>query len=163
MIGHYSLVTTDPVLLWRLVDEGEIDRVFALATVEDMAQAWLSEQRREHPPEEDVADDDPYWWALELWWRPEWLRDVDRVRAGLLALVDAAETDDELGLIGAAPLESFVSDNADDLNWLEQQCSISPKLRRALAGVWCSDFVSAETLALLDRAAGVPLARLARH
>ena len=76
--------------------------LFALATVEDMAQAWLSEQRRERPPDEDVADDDPYWWALELWWLPEWLRDVDRVRAGLLALVDAAETSHELGLIGAA-------------------------------------------------------------
>src|SRR4051794_7543926 len=128
-----------------------------------MAQAWLAEHRRERPPDEDVADDDPYWWALELWWRPEWLRDLDRLRAGLLALVAAADTDFELGLIGAAPLESFVSDNADDLTWLEEQCSINPKLRRALASVWCSDFVSAETLTRLDRAAGVPLERLPRH
>ena len=50
--GHYALVAADPVLLRQLVDEGDIDRVFALATVEDMAQAWLAEQRRERRADE---------------------------------------------------------------------------------------------------------------
>jgi hypothetical protein len=160
VIGHYAPVTAvDPALLWRLVDENEIDHVFELVSVEDMAAAWLAEQRLNRPPGEDIEDDNPYWWALELWWTDDWSRNRERVRAGLLALVDAAATDFELRCIGAGPLESFVSDDGDDLVWLEQQCAVNPKMRVALADVWCDAFVSAQTLARLDQAAGVRLAR----
>ena len=153
-------MAADPDSLLRLVDQGEIDRLLSLVTMEEMAQAWVGYSRREHPGGEE-AGDDPQWWAVDLWWNAEWLSDGDRARSGLLALVDAADTDDELGAVGAGPLENFVSDDPEDLLWLEQHCSGSAKLRTALSGVWCSNFVSAETLLRLDRAAGVPLARLA--
>ena len=157
MIGN---VPHDPRMLWDLVDAGDVDALFSVITLEEMARSWINVQHRGDSTAE-VRDDDPDWWALELWWSAEWWtdRNTDRVRAGLLALVEAAETDHDLGMIGAAPLESFVSDHADNLDWLESECAKSPKLRRALAGVWCSDIVSQATLDRLDAAAGVPLAR----
>lgn len=150
----------DPDSLLHLVDEGEIDQLFSIVTTEEMAQAWVEYSRREHPPWEQ-ADDDPQWWAIELWWSSEFKSDSARHRLGLLALVDAADTELDLGLVGAGPLENFVSDDPDDLLWLEHHCLVNAKLRTALSGVWCSNFVSTETLLRLDRAAGVPLARLA--
>ena len=153
-------MAADPHVLLHLVDRGQIDHLLSIVTIDEVAQAWVDHGRREHPLGE-AAGDDPQWWAIELWWKAEWLSNGDRVRSGLLALVDAAVTDHELGRVGAGPLENFVSDDSDDLRWLEQQCSKNAKLRTALSGVWCSNFVSSDTLMRLDRAAGVPLARLA--
>lgn len=151
-------MSIDPRVLDELVGEGDLDALFSIVTLQDMARSWINVHHREVS---DVLDGDPDWWAMELWWSAAWWTDVnnERVRAGLLALVDAAETDDDLGMIGAAPLESFVSDRADNLTWLESECATSPKLRRALAGVWCSDIVSEATLLRLDAGAGVLLAR----
>jgi hypothetical protein len=158
--GMIGIVPPDPRMLWDLVDAGDLDSLFSIATLADMARSWINVQHREDSSD-DIRDDDPDWWVLELWWSSAWWTDdnTERIRAGMLALVEAAETDDDLGLIGAGPLEGFVSDNAADLEWLESECAKSPKLRRALADVWCSDNVSEATLDRLDAAAGVSLAR----
>lgn len=160
MYARICAVPPDPRLLRELVEVGELDELFSLITLGDMARAWINVQHRDDSDDE-INDDDPDWWAMELWWSATWWTDAnnERVRAGLLALVDAAETEHDLGMIGAAPLESFVSDRADDLDWLETECATRPKLRRALAGVWCSDIVSVATLDRLDAAAGVRLDR----
>lgn len=146
-------------MLSELADEDDIDGLLSVVSPTDIAQAWVRYGHREHDPDEEF-DADPDSWALTVWWSERWWNDPELPRVGLLALVDAAETDYDLGMIGAGPLENFVSDNEDDLQWLEQECHNNPGLRRALAGVWCSNHVSKSTLERLDAAAGAPLARL---
>ena len=60
---------------------------------------------------------------------------------------------------GPGRLESFVSDDEDDLTWLEAQSATRPAMRQALSNVWCALDVSTATLIRLDEAAGAPLTR----
>ncbi|HWJ61080.1 MAG TPA: hypothetical protein VNS19_03845 [Acidimicrobiales bacterium] len=77
----------------------------------------------------------------------------------LLALVRLSP-DGALGAVAAGPLESFLSEDDDDLRWLESQCAENPRLRATLAQAWCVDFLSEETLVRLDHAAAKPLGRV---
>ena len=56
-------------------------------------------------------------------------------------------------------LQHLVVDDEDDLQWLERECAVNPKLRTALASVWCYSFVSPQNMDRLDAAAGVALNR----
>ncbi len=51
--------------------------------------------------------------------------DEERLRDGVLALVAAAETDQDFGNIGAAVLEYVVTTDEDRLRWLEAQALVS--------------------------------------
>jgi hypothetical protein len=143
-------------VLEELVDDEDFDRLLSLVTLDEVAMAWCSRSARVHASSED--DDDPDWWAVALFFSTELFRRRDLYRSLLLKLVEHA-TDPVLGHVGAGPLENFVSDDEDDLVWLEQKCAMNSRLRTALSGVWCGNEVSAHTLIRLDRAAGVELRR----
>jgi hypothetical protein len=113
--------------LETLVSEERVDELLQVVTPQEIAETWV----RYHHGEAD-AD----WWAVELWLSLEWWADEARVRDGLLRLVDAAESDEDLAIIGAGPLETFVSEDESRVQWIEQQAPGSPALRRALAHVW---------------------------
>ncbi len=76
-----------------------------------------------------------------------------------MKLLEHAPDDNVVGCVGAGPLETFVSDDADDLFWIESQARSNPRLRSALAGMWVAHYVTEATLVRLDRAAGTALPR----
>jgi hypothetical protein len=154
-LGHDALVDRESAVLQALVDEENLDRLFSLVSLDDVAIAWC----RSHSAPRSIDGDDPDWWAVDLFFTRAISERSMLYRSLLLKLIEHANEAD-LGNIGAGPLEDFVSDDTDDLAWLESQCASNPKLRTALAGVWCSNHVSEETLERLDVAAGVKLARL---
>jgi hypothetical protein len=142
--------------LQALVDAEDLEGLLELVTVQEIAETWC--RHTAVPSAEKHVEDNPDWWAVELmmtgavFQRPELHREL------LLALVACAD-DDVLGVVGAGPLEDFVSDDEDDLRWLERACADNVKLREALRGVWCDGDVSEATMARLDAAAGAPLDR----
>jgi hypothetical protein len=142
-------------LLQELIDVEDIDRLIEIVTLDEIATAWCRYSSLRH----SVDDDDPDWWAIELFMTSEIFKRTALYRALLLKLVEHAQSDGVIGAVGAGPLENFVSDDQDDLMWLESECQFNEKLRRALGGVWCAGEVSAETLERLDAAAGTQLAR----
>lgn len=150
-------MAAQPKVLQQLVDDEDLDGLFALVTLDEVAIAWCSYTDRDHGPAQ-AADDDPEWWAIELFYTTEIFRRSATYRALLLKLVEHG-SDWALGCVGAGPLENFVSDNEGDLQWLERECAVNPKLRTALSGVACSTFVSPQNMDRLDAAAQVPLAR----
>ena len=109
----------------------------------------------------DQHEDDPNFWAIDLWFpvNDEWWQDEERVRAGLLALVDAAPDDDDLLYVGAGPLEDFIEHDDSRVRWIEAQASMSARFRRALSNVWIWGSVPDEVAERVERAAGVPLAK----
>ena len=143
-------------ILQGLVDREDLDALFALVSVDEVAQTWCRYQHN-RPLKPDL-DEDENWWAVDLFFTRGIFRRVDTYRSILLSLVRHA-SDETLGNVGAGPLENFVSDDEDDLEWLERECRTNDRLRRALATVWCDDCVTPATLARLDAAAGVKLAR----
>ncbi len=152
--GHTDGVA-DPQTLQTLVDEGRVDELLGLVPVGTVTETWL----RYHGVEEraDDSDDDPDWWAVELWMSPAWWSDEQRVREGLLRLIEAAD-DDALSVVAAGPLEVFLCDDPSRLQWIERQARRSEKFRRALAQVRVSELPSG-AFARLERAAGIRLAR----
>jgi hypothetical protein len=144
-------------VLEQLVDDEDLDAVLAMVTLDEIAVAWCAHRGRPHDRLSDT--DDPDQWASDLFFTDEVFRRADLYRSLLLKLVEHAPSDDLLGAVGAGPLENFVSDDEDDLRWLESHCRTNRGLRIALSGVWCWSDVSNETMHRLDVAAGVPLAR----
>lgn len=65
--------------LQAIVDEGAIDELLGIVSVDVVTETWLrySRDRKSHP---DDPDDDPDWWAVELWLSAEWWADEQRVR-----------------------------------------------------------------------------------
>jgi hypothetical protein len=140
--------------LQRLVDAEDVDGVLRVADLDELADAWCRHTAREHP-----TADDPDWWAVEFFMMRPLFDAVEVHRAALLKLLEHAPDDRVIGCIGAGPLENFVSDDPDDLAWLETQAASNPRLRAALAGMWVALDLTEETLARLDRAAGTELTR----
>lgn len=124
------------------------------ATIEEVAEAW---HRYTATPEPD--DDHPDWWAIEVLMDSAVYRHPDLIRALLLKLVELAPDEHNLGCVGAGPLENFLSDDEDDLRWIEAECAHNEGLRQALSGVWVDGAVTDETLRRLDAAAGTTLPR----
>lgn len=103
-------------------------------TLTEVAQAWMRYQHR-YQADGDPGIHDPDWWAVDAWMAVEWWADENRVRAGLLELVAAAETDADFGTLGAAIMELFVTDDERRLGWLEQQAAHSEPFHRSLRNV----------------------------
>jgi hypothetical protein len=81
------------------------------------------------------------------------------LRDGVLALVAAAETDQDFGNIGAGVLEYVVSNDEDRLRWLEAQAHASEPFRRSLANIYVWGIHRDEVAARVEAAAGVRLPR----
>ena len=143
--------------LHDLVDDDDIDALLLRVSLDDIAEAWCRYNAAEHDSDEE-AWEDPDWWAIELLFGGAFYRDADLIRSILIKLVEHANSD-QLGAIGAGPLENFVSDDEDDLRWIETQCASNEGFRVALSGVWCASSVSTATMERLDAAAGVRLSR----
>jgi len=143
-----------PSELQRLVDAEDLDGVLAVTTADEIARTW-----HRYGAARERTVDHPDWWAVELLLTREVFKRKALYRELLLKLVAEATDDAGLGAVGAGPLENLVSDNPDDLAWLEAECATNARLRQALANVWCAGEVSDSTLARLDTAAGVRLPR----
>lgn len=139
----------------ELIMQGRLDVVLQHVTVDEFATAWC---RYSAQPSDEHAEEDPDWWAISFTISAA-LEHHPIVRPLLLALIDAAPDERVVGNIGAGPLEDFISDDEDDLAWLEAESPSRPKLAQAVAGAWVAGSVSASTLVRLDRIAGVPLVR----
>lgn len=142
--------------LQNLVDLRLYDELLREVTLADIGEAWV----RYHHADSHPADtyEDPDWWAVELWQDTltdgdAWWAREDRVRGGILAIVDAAD-DDDVGIIGAAIMEAFISNDAGRLEWLEEQARVSDRFRRSLANVWIGGEVRSDVFLRVERAAG---------
>jgi len=85
-------------------------------------------------------------------------RNRELYRAALLKLLEHAP-ESLIALIGAGPLEDFISDDESDLQWLEANAATNERLRSALSMVWVWRRVTPATLSRLEAAARVPLDR----
>ncbi len=137
----------------RYVDADDLDGLLALVTADEIAHAW----HRYHVAP-GHRDGHPDWWAVELFMGREIFQRTALHRQLLLKLVEHG-SQAALGLVGAGPLENFVSDDEDDLRWIEAECKTNARLRTALTGVWSAGYVSEATIQRLDAAAGQPLPR----
>jgi hypothetical protein len=130
-------------------------------SLDDIAAAWLAYNRRV-PKLDDPWEHDPDWWAAELWMdtagRGAWWRDEERVRAGILAIIDASDERDA-GIIGAGLMEVFATDDESRVAWIEEHARTSERFRSSLANVWISGEVRDDVFARIEAAAGVPLPR----
>jgi hypothetical protein len=144
-----------------LCNRGELDELLAQVPLDAVAATWCRYTERSLAASADgIPDDDPDWWAINFFLCNAFRRDGDLQRRGLLALLQATVDEGVVGCIGAGPLEDLVSDNEDDLLWLEEQAQENEALRIALRHVWADTYVSDDTMARLDAAAGQPLARV---
>jgi hypothetical protein len=132
----------------------EVER--ALRGDVSVAEVAVAYMRYVHGPHDD---DDPNWWAVELWQADEWWSDEERLRTGIVALVDAAETDLGYGVIGAAIIEYFIYDDEDRLAWLEAQAAKSEPFRHALANVYVWGHQQDRVAARVENAARTRLPR----
>jgi hypothetical protein len=141
--------------LKALVSNQQLDEVLSRVSLIDIADAWWRHTLRDRPNEEDISSD-PDWWAVMLWVdRPIYQRE-DTVRAGLMALVERAPDEKHLDLLGAGPIEAFITRNDDRIRWIEKQAAVSPRFRKALANVWAWELPD-ELFLRLEKAAGVKL------
>jgi hypothetical protein len=91
----------------------------------------------------------------------EWWSDNRRVRAGNMALIEAAADDERvLRSIGAGPLERFVHGWDENLlRWVERSAAASSGFRRALLSVWVYGLLPDPVADCIERAAGGRLER----
>ena len=134
------------------LDDDYLDALFAKVTLDDIAEAWCR-----YTSKDDKGIDDPDWWAINFVMSSALANSRAMHRAMLLKLFEHADSELLIGCVGAGPLEDFISEDEDDLQWLEVQASTNERLRSALGGVWLT--VSESTFERLDRAAGRPLSR----
>jgi hypothetical protein len=90
--------------------------------------------------------------------RGAWWKDEARVRAGILAIVAAAD-DEDAGIIGAAIMEVLVTKDDDRIAWVEEQARVSDRFRSSLANAYVWGCVPDRLAERVERAAGVPLPR----
>jgi hypothetical protein len=142
----------------QLVDARQFDEVLRLASLTDVACAWMRyhhKVRRGDNPGIDDAD----WWAVEMWQEDRSWADERRLREGVLALVAAAETDADFGAVGAGVLEYVVTDNEDRLRWIEAQAAASEAFRRCMANMYVWGAHRRDVAARIEAAARVRLPR----
>lgn len=139
----------------RCVDAGDIDGLLTIVSLDDIALAW----HRYVGADEPKGHHHPDWWAMGLLMDSDLFQRTDLHRALLLKLIEHGP-DDALGYVAAGPLEDLLSDDEEDLVWLETQCTHNSRLREALAEACCATWVSDATMARLDAAARQPLLRL---
>jgi hypothetical protein len=134
------------------LDDDYVHRLLTMVTLDDIAEAWCR-----HTSQDRGGIEDPDWWAVAFVLSSDLARNSELHRATLLKLLEHADSELLVGCVGAGPLEDFISEDEDDLRWLEAQAAANVKLRTALGGVWIR--VSEPTFERLDRAAGRRLRR----
>ena len=150
------VVPHDPKVLLHLVHEADFDTLLTIVSIPEIAAAWLSDRESDgRNPDSEHPDE----WASWLWSSTEWYSDQDRLRSAIVELIAQADSELELARIAAGPLENFVCDEESTLRWIEEQASISPKLRSALTHAWLWQQLSPESFVRVERAAGSPLAK----
>ncbi len=149
-----ALVPVQSARLERLINEDRTAELLERESLESIAQTWVRYHNTESHSTARLRD----WWAIQIWLGSALLEDEDRRREGLLRLVDAAQSDNDFGIIGAGPLEDFIDDNESRLSWIEAQAQRSASFRRALAGVWIWT-IPEDAFLRVERAAGVQLPR----
>jgi hypothetical protein len=140
--------------LEQLVDQEDLDGLLDLVSPREIAEAWF----RYTAGKGWELRDHPDWWAVDLFFTTEIFRRSDLYRTLLLRLLEHPDPDMDWN-VAAGPLENFLSDDPDDLAWLELECATNPRLRRALTGTAAASYVTPDTLWRLDAAAGEPLPR----
>jgi hypothetical protein len=126
-------VMPDPGELQRLVDEDDLQGLLAVVPVEEIADAWWSYTLSDP----DVHNlDHPDWWAVELWFGQSVYASVDLGHELIHALAERAPGGADLGLLGAGPVESYISSGEASLQWVEAEARRSENYRKALANVW---------------------------
>jgi hypothetical protein len=88
-------MATDHARLEELILCGELEEVFSLVTLEEIAEAWCRYQLRHQV--HGAADDDPDWWAVQLVMDADSWSDEARIRSVLALIVERAQNDDVLG------------------------------------------------------------------
>lgn len=141
--------------LLGLVDAGDFDGLLRVVTLEELAAAW---HRFRREPQAETTSDHPDEWACQLWYMAKWYDDSNPVHAAIAVIIEQADSDEELGNIGAGILENCVSGQESSLRWIEEQARASVKFRRALREVWVYNALDPDAFARVERAAGVPLA-----
>ncbi|HWJ62806.1 MAG TPA: hypothetical protein VNS19_12630 [Acidimicrobiales bacterium] len=138
----------------ELVDVGDIDGLLDLVSLDDIARAWNRYTDAPRPKN----DDHPDWWAIDLFWDPGVTGNTALRRELIVKLLEHAAPE-TIGAVAAGPLEDFLSDDEDDLRWIEAEAARNPRMRQALTGVWIATDVTDATLTRLDAAAGEELPR----
>lgn len=149
---------SDSSELQRLVDERRFAAVLQHVSLAEIAQAWMRYQHKDqdgHDPDVDDSD----WWAVEMWMEDRQWADEQLLREGVLALVAAAETDSDFGVLGAGIMEYIVNDDEERLLWIEAQARVSEPFRRSLANIYVWGIASDTVAARVEAAAQVPLPR----
>ena len=137
----FDFVPTVPAL-WHAIDWAYHDHWHDIGEVVDylgepaLCRAWHDYQR---------TNDERSWWTIDLVMHLADWTDGARRRRLLVRLADDAD-ETTIVDVGCGPLKDFVSDDADDLDWLEAECARNSTLRRALRHVWCSTRVTLATL-----------------
>ena len=140
-----------------MVDEGRLDDVLALVSLQDIAEAWSCFHERQRSNGWAAAAD-PDWWAVDFWVTSSHSSNAESVvRQGLLALVDTVP-EELLAYVGAGPLMNCVGPDEDRIAWIESVAAKSSRFRAALTAVavWHEEGWVVERL---ERAAGAPLYR----
>jgi hypothetical protein len=146
---------------------GDLDRVLALTSSEEIADAWWrymvrcdgARRRGEKVPD---LDSDPDSWASELWHEGVIQEDEATFRMLLHTLAERAPREADLSYLGAGPIEDFLTDDEERLRWVEEEAFRSPNFRAALASVWIEE-LGAATFLRIQRAAGVDLVWHVNH
>ena len=161
------MVVDSRVIAEVLLDDGRVDEAIRLVGPQQIAESWCryTALMDSDQPGEVRGRESPDFRAIYLWGCPEFWADEERVRQGLLLLVDHAPDDGVLETVGAGPLEDFLrldrravdpKQLEDRIGWIEAQAAGSPRFRQALAIVW-TRALSKTQFDRLQAAAGVPL------
>lgn len=95
-----------------MVDEGQLEEVLALVSLQDIAEAWSCFHERQ-TSNGWAATADPDWWAVDFWVTTSHASGPESaIREGLLALVDTVP-EELLTYVGAGPLMNFVGPDED--------------------------------------------------
>ena len=138
--------------------EAELNDLLSVVTLAEVAEAWLrhTRKRAKWRSRPGVI---PYSWARKVWDNDALWNDERMLREGVLELVAAAQTDQELGEIAAVVMEYVVTDDEDRLRWIEAQARQSEKFRRCLADLFVWHDHSGRVAARVEAAAGLRLPR----
>ena len=140
-----------PGELQQLVNADDLERLFEVVTVEEIADAWWrctlsGDERFDHPD----------WWAIELWLGTSIYEMKDHGRKVLRALAERAPDGADLGLLGAGPVEDSIADDEESLRWIENEARRSDNYREALGKIWRHD-LRPDAFLRVEAAAGTEL------
>ena len=126
-----DLVPTEPALNDTVVSalaDGELHLIVERLGVQRFTDSWLA-----------VSADpsSPMGWATSLMSSDEGWASEEMRRAILLQLIADARGE-HFWYVAAWPLEDFLNDDPERLEWMEQEAARNPRFLAALTGVWTS-------------------------